>query len=658
MSLPVWISNLLAYSLQIAILTAAGTLLIYLFRLQVPRVTLAYWQVLLAICLFVFAFQEWRHPRYDPIVLTTTAVTVTTAVVAVPTVPRAEFRFDPEWIGWILAAGIGVRLAWLGIGFLRLRSFRHKGRKLPGDATLVREMQLLTRTPSSVLLSDVVDTPVTFGLQAPVIILPAGFCDMDVDRQKAVLCHELLHIRRRDWLFIIVEETIRSFFWFHPAIWWVLGRIRLSREQAVDQDVVQLLGSRQPYLDSLLEFARARGRHKTVPAPLFLKENHLVQRVALLVKEASMSRSRLFCSLTAIVVLLIGTVRLASAWFPLTGDPIVQEQFSSSATSIIPQPFAAARQAAATPTSSDIRPASAPSAKPKTVMMANNLVSALPVVSAVPLQEPPMALGSQPIRVGGNVQESRLIYKVEPVYPELAKRARVTGNVILNVTTSKEGSVVDVQVAAGHPLLVDATIAAVRQWRYSPTLLNGVAVPVTFTVTCIFNLRGDNDVLMQMDEYGNVTALPSSDSAVLLQKMALGGKAVLSISSATPIRVAERVVQELLQKGVQRLELQGAYALYQGKLFCAGSQAKPPQIIPNIERLRALLANAPREPGIVNMIVYNIYVNEVGEILGVQRIAGPDDPEIDRELTKSSVLGPAYLGADPISFMYTFRMGM
>jgi hypothetical protein len=57
MALPVWIHNLIAYSLQIAILASAGTLLAYLFRLRMPRIALTYWQVLLTACLFVFALQ-------------------------------------------------------------------------------------------------------------------------------------------------------------------------------------------------------------------------------------------------------------------------------------------------------------------------------------------------------------------------------------------------------------------------------------------------------------------------------------------------------------------------------------------------------------------------------------------------------------------------
>lgn len=106
-----------------------------------------------------------------------------------------------------------------------------------------------------------------------------------------------------------------------------------------------------------------------------------------------------------------------------------------------------------------------------------------------PPPPPPRPVKREPIRVGGNVQESKLIRKVEPVYPELAKRARVSGVVVLQVTVDEEGNVTEMRVLKGHPLLNDAAEQAVRQWKYSPTLLNGEPVPVIATVTVIFNLR-------------------------------------------------------------------------------------------------------------------------------------------------------------------------
>ena len=100
---------------------------------------------------------------------------------------------------------------------------------------------------------------------------------------------------------------------------------------------------------------------------------------------------------------------------------------------------------------------------------------------------PPKPVKRDPIKVIGNVQESKLIRRVEPVYPELAKRARVEGRVLLAATVDEEGNVSEIRVIAGHPLLVEAALSAVRQWKYSPTLLNGEPVPVITTVTVRFS---------------------------------------------------------------------------------------------------------------------------------------------------------------------------
>lgn len=91
--------------------------------------------------------------------------------------------------------------------------------------------------------------------------------------------------------------------------------------------------------------------------------------------------------------------------------------------------------------------------------------------------------------MGGSVQEAKLIRKVEPEYPELAKRARVQGVVILQVLVDEQGNVADVKIIRGHPLLNQAAVEAVKQWKYSPTLLNGEPVPVVATVTVNFVLR-------------------------------------------------------------------------------------------------------------------------------------------------------------------------
>lgn len=101
---------------------------------------------------------------------------------------------------------------------------------------------------------------------------------------------------------------------------------------------------------------------------------------------------------------------------------------------------------------------------------------------------PPPKEGPKRIRLGGQVQQAKLINRVQPIYPPLAKQARIQGNVVLHAIIAKDGTIQELQVLSGHPLLVQAALDAVRQWRYQPTLLNGDPVEVDTTVTVVFTL--------------------------------------------------------------------------------------------------------------------------------------------------------------------------
>jgi len=92
------------------------------------------------------------------------------------------------------------------------------------------------------------------------------------------------------------------------------------------------------------------------------------------------------------------------------------------------------------------------------------------------------------IRADDKVMSGLLLKRVEPVYPPLARQARIQGTVILKVRINKSGEVANVQLVSGHPMLAPAAIAAVKQWKYDPYLLNGEAVEVETNVAVNFTL--------------------------------------------------------------------------------------------------------------------------------------------------------------------------
>jgi protein TonB len=108
---------------------------------------------------------------------------------------------------------------------------------------------------------------------------------------------------------------------------------------------------------------------------------------------------------------------------------------------------------------------------------------------AVPLPPPPSPQAKDPVHVGGQISPPKKLTHVTPIYPPIALAARKEGLVILEALIGEDGSVRDVRVLRPAPLFEEAAIAAVRQWRFSPTLLNGGAVPVVMTVTVGFTLE-------------------------------------------------------------------------------------------------------------------------------------------------------------------------
>jgi TonB family protein len=611
-----WLENLAAYSLQVAVLVAAGTALLFLFRLKSPAVLLVFWQALLAICLILPAVQPWQTRRVlslsSPQAAEEIVLPQNSAQPFAASVPATGFkvgfaRFATAQALWLLLlAGIVLRMLWLALGLVRLRLYLKRSRRPVCLPEAIREMQWKVGVSPEVFLSGHIDTPVTFGWRRPAVLFPETFTGMSEIMQRPIACHELLHVERRDWLFVVLEEILRSVLWFHPAVWWVLGRIHLSREQVVDREVLRILGDRGPYLQSLLHIASLRGRPAAVPAPLLLRERHLVQRVALMLKESTMTRSRLIFSLIVITSFLVWTGTIAAAWFPLSLPGIPEA----------PPPVAASSPAP-------------------------GLVIYFPPKTS----EPPAAVvrdragsteskrqSQEPLRVGGNVMNAKLISKVDPIYPELAKRARVEQVVILEVLVDEGGNVSRVRVIQGHPLLDQAAVDAVKQWKYSTTLLNGQPVPVLATVTIPFTLSGVSFVTP------NETPTPSPTGGVL------GGAPPRAVSPlypdpATAARIGGVMVSPLPSGQGRREPMR------------VGGNVQESKIIKRVEPVYPEVAKKAR---VEQIVMLEVNVDEEGYVSSVRVIRG--HPLLDQaaiDAVKQWVYSPTLLNGEKIPVLAT-----
>jgi protein TonB len=111
------------------------------------------------------------------------------------------------------------------------------------------------------------------------------------------------------------------------------------------------------------------------------------------------------------------------------------------------------------------------------------------VIGGVGGAPPPPKPTQTRIRQGGNVTAAKLMNKVQPQYPPLARQTRISGTVRLHAIIGKNGAVEQLEVMSGHPLLVQAALDAVRQWKYQATTLNGEPVEVDTTIDVIFSLN-------------------------------------------------------------------------------------------------------------------------------------------------------------------------
>jgi TonB family protein len=647
--------NLVAYSLQIGLLVGLAAFIPTALRLRQPKARLVYWYVLLVICLALPALQHWKQE-----VITNTVPVTNTVFTTVPMQPVKHTMPRSEMALLLLAGGAAVRLLWLVAGFWKLRRYRLHSQPLTGAHEW--------KVDADLRVSDAIAGPVTFGYLRPVILLPGQFPELDQAKRDAILCHEVLHVWRRDWLFTVAEELVRAVFWFHPAIWWLLGEIQLAREQAVDQEVVALTSRRDDYVDALLAIAGAPVQLDLAPAPLFLRKRHLKQRVVSILKEARMSKTRLISVFAMSLMMMAAVCWFVTGAFPLAAEPqavsdgmgvsvemngaqlmhrgavyypqsaiknhvegtvVVQVKLGATGevvdanilsgpdelrkgvlNSVLDWHFS--RDAAggtrqihvnfqlpkvtssnsvtvqATPgtvvgvpggvaggiisgvpggvaggTSGGVQsqtvirsgvlggiitavPTNRTAAIPGTVktiatsglgeQARTELLSRLPVhegeaittesynklVQAVKdfdehLNVNAFSMGNNEtvlqitaprstsvystastvidspvppgaIRVGGNQQQTKLVSQPKPVYPALAKQARISGVVHLNALIAKDGSVKNLSVISGHPLLIQAAMDAVTQWRYEPTLLNGDPVEVLTQIDVNFTL--------------------------------------------------------------------------------------------------------------------------------------------------------------------------
>jgi TonB family protein len=357
-------------------------------------------------------------------------------------------------------AGAALRLLWLGLGITQLARLRRKSRRIePPVAVHDRSIAWYASSRG----------PAAFGRT---ILLPESVLAMDPPMREAVALHELRHVERRDWWWVMGEELLRAAVWFHPAVWWALRRIQATREQVVDREVVEATGDRTSYLEALVAVAANGGRMACAPAPTFLSSGQLAQRVAVVLKEAPMSKKIFAPRMSGAVAVMFAVVAVMAVAWPFEaqaqgfGIPSGLQALSQAMPIALPLPQA-----------------------PQGVPGGRGGGQQQPP-PAVPTPAPaPTPVDGGVVRVAANAARGMLISQALPVYPAAAKAARIQGVVNLEAWIDEQGRVTEVRVVDGPEPLRQAAVDAVRQWVYRPYLLNGAPVSIVMEIPMNFKLN-------------------------------------------------------------------------------------------------------------------------------------------------------------------------
>ncbi len=455
------------------------------------------------------------------------------AVVAAPGLNKLAFA---ALLTWVL--GFSFVLVRLVAGLARLAWVSGHAKPLFDEDWMrtvleLSEVHKLARTVGLRQCGSPLAMPLTWGIVRPVIVLPSSATLWSEDRRRIVLSHELAHIARLDWLLQVCGELTRAMYWFHPLAWLAAARLRQESERACDDAVLRSGVAPSHYASQLLDLARTlenSGRAWST-ALAIARPSNLERRFAAMLNP-SIDRHRLSlkakfliplfaaCILVPLAALRLPAQNLAGKTSGSVHDP--SGTGVSNATIIITN-HAADTIDMITMTTSDrdgnfsfqalpageyelkvIKRGFEPFRLPQVTLESGRdfsqsitlqIGAVMEEVEVVPngtTKPLPSGSAGKPsrIRVAGDIEAPHLITKVQPVYPEAARSAGVSGAVILHAIISKDGKPLSLRVMNSQvdPDLARSAVEAVSQWRYTPTLLNGEPIEVDTTITVNFSL--------------------------------------------------------------------------------------------------------------------------------------------------------------------------
>lgn len=460
--------------------------------------------------------------------------TIPSSIVNVTATPQFFNRLAGATL-LVWAVGFLFFLLRLLVGLARLAWLSKHAKPLFNDDWMSTVLELskfhkISRPVHLLQCNSTIAMPLTWGIFRPVVVLPSSAPEWPEDRRRVVLSHELAHVSRHDWSLQICAEFARAIYWFHPLIWLAAARLRQESERASD-DAVLLSGiAPSSYASQLLDLARTlENSDRAWSAALAIARPSNLERRFAAMLNPSVNRSRLsfrtkllipffaLCLLFPLATLHLTAQNLSGKVVGTIHDP--SGAGVANATIIMTNQEAKTIDMTTTDREGNFSFKSLPSGEyelkamkpgfqvyrlPQVSLTSGSdfsqnisleigtIMEEVQVVPAGTRQSLPVGSAGKPsrLRLGGDLEASHRITKVQPVYPESAKSAGISGTVILHAVISTDGKPLSLRVMNSQidPDLARSAVEAVSQWRYTPTLLNGEPIEVDTTITVNYSL--------------------------------------------------------------------------------------------------------------------------------------------------------------------------
>jgi len=368
--------------------------------------------------------------------------------------------------------------------------------------------------------------PITWGSFRPVILLPRVARKWQEDRRRVVVCHELAHIARGDWLVQILAEIARMVYWFHPLAWMAARHLRQDSEHACDDSVMNFGIEPSDYAEQLLDLAKtSNSLSSTRSAALALaRQSNLERRFASMLnpyvnRKSVTGRAKSIAFLAAVFLLMpLAALRLGSQTLERIRGTIYDPSSAPVPNAIVIITGSDKNKTEMTTSGMDgrfslidlapgeynlkiVKAGFEDYKAPHILLQRDRETSRKIVLNVAPVNEEVDVVGerrptaapktaTKRARLGGDIQQPKLLNKLQPMYPASARAAGIEGTVLLHAVIGMDGSPLSLRVMNTEidPELVRSALEAVSKWRYSPTLLNGEPIEVDTTITVNFRL--------------------------------------------------------------------------------------------------------------------------------------------------------------------------